>query len=102
MAAKLVNCVKLKQELPGIDPDSPEGARHLRMVRLIAGNEMAARVLANVSAQAMAKWNDHMLMVMNEYRLDPMSDQANGILAEHMEAFFFGGGSAIPNYTPPT
>jgi Fe-S cluster biosynthesis and repair protein YggX len=101
MAAKLVRCAKLGQELPGIDPDSPEGSRHLRMVKLIAGPEMARRVQEGVSAQAMARWNDHMLMVMNEYRLDPMSDQANRVLAQHMEAFFFGETAEIPNYKPP-
>jgi len=101
MAAKMVLCAKLGQELPGIDADSPDGSRRLRMVKLIAP-QLAERVANAISKQAMDLWDQHMLMVMNEYRLDPTSDAANKILAEHMEAFLFGESAEIPNYTPPT
>lgn len=101
MTQKLVRCAKFGQELPAIDPDSTEGGRWLRMVALIAGPEMMARVRDNISADAMRRWNDHMIMVINEYRLDPTSDSANAVLAEHMEAFFFGERADIPNYVPP-
>jgi len=42
-----------------------------------------------------------MLMVVNEYQLDPTSDEANKILKPHMEAFFFGEQTQIPGYVPP-
>jgi Fe-S cluster biosynthesis and repair protein YggX len=40
-------------------------------------------------------------MLLNEYRLDPTSDEANELLRQHMEDFFFGQQRAIPNYVPP-
>lgn len=101
MSAGTVVCAKLGAELPGIDPASPDGGRHLRMVKLIGGAAFADRVLKTISAKAMGLWNDHMLMVINEYRLDPTSDEANAVLAKQMEAFFFGERADIPNYVPP-
>ncbi len=102
MAAKTVKCAKLGRELPGIDPDTPVGDQALKMVMLIGGRALRDRIAENISAEAMSKWNDHMLMVINEYRLDPTSDDSNPILAQHMEAFFFGEQPDIPNYVPPT
>lgn len=101
MAAKMVKCAKLGRELPAIDPSTPEGDQALKMVLVIAGPEMMKRVQENISAQAYEMWKDHALMVMNEFRLDPTSEQANQILAQYMEQFFFGEQSAIPNYVPP-
>lgn len=101
MAAKTVKCARLKQELSGIDSDSPEGDRALKMALLIGGPEMQQRIRDSVSAEAWEMWTDHMLMVVNEYRLDPTSDEANQILRPHMEAFFFGGQAQIPGYVPP-
>jgi Fe-S cluster biosynthesis and repair protein YggX len=101
MAAKTVKCAKLKQELPGIDPDTPEGDRALRMALLIGGPEMQQRVRESISARAWEMWTDHMLMVVNEFRLDPTSDEANRVLKPHMEAFLFGDPTQIPGYVPP-
>lgn len=101
MAASMVNCAKLKQELPGIDPDTPEGNRALKMCLMIGGPDLRKRVAESVSAKAWAMWKDHMVMIFNEYRLDPMSDQANQVLKTHLEAFFFGQEQQIPNYVPP-
>ncbi len=99
--AKLVRCAKLGRELPGLDPDTPDGSRALKMVTLIAGPQMMARVRDSVSAEAFEGWKGHMLMVMNEFRLDPQSDEANRVLAQQMEAFFFGQNASIPNFVPP-
>jgi Fe-S cluster biosynthesis and repair protein YggX len=101
MAAKTVNCAKLKQDLPGLDPDTPEGDRALKMALLIGGPELRQRVQDSVSAKAWEMWIDHMLMVVNEYRLDPTSDEANKVLKPHMEAFFFSRQAQIPGYVPP-
>lgn len=101
MAATIVKCAKLGQELPGIDPATPEGSQALRMALLLGGKEMQQRVRENISAAAWSQWTDHMRMVMNEYRLDPTSDQANKVLGAHMEAFLFGETPEIPNYVPP-
>lgn len=101
MAARMVKCAKLGQELPGLDEDTPEGRTALKMALLIGGPEFQRRVRENISARAWEMWKDHMLMIVNEFRLDPTSDQANEILRPYMEAFFFGEQAEIPNYVPP-
>ncbi len=42
-----------------------------------------------------------MRMVINEYRLDPTTEESNAILREHMEAFLFGQAKTVPGYVPP-
>ena len=101
MAAKTVKCAKLQQELPGLDPDTPDGDRALRMALLVGGPELRQRVLDSVSARAWEMWTDHMLMVVNEYQLDPTSDESNKVLKPHMEAFLFGQAQQVPGYVPP-
>jgi Fe-S cluster biosynthesis and repair protein YggX len=101
MSAKTVKCAKLGQELPGIDETTPAGAQALRMCRLLGGTELALRIQESISAQAWQMWSDHMRMIINEYRLDPTSDEANQILRQHLEDFFFGRPRDIPNYVPP-
>jgi len=101
MSARLVHCAKLKQELPAIDPDTPEGARALKMALLIGGPELRQRISDSVSAQAWNLWTDYMRLVINEYQLDATSDSANEVLRPHMEAFFFGEQKPIPGYRPP-
>jgi len=47
-------------------------------------------------------WMGHLTMVINEYRLDPTSDEANEIIRDQLEQFFFGEGAALPpGYVPP-
>jgi Fe-S cluster biosynthesis and repair protein YggX len=101
MAAKTVKCAKLKQELPGLDPDTLDGDRALRMALLIGGPELRQRVLDSVSERAWEMWTDHMLMVVNEYQLDPTSDESNQVLKPHLEAFLFGQAKQVPGYVPP-
>ncbi|MFN0136856.1 MAG: Fe(2+)-trafficking protein, partial [Phycisphaerae bacterium] len=101
MSAKTVMCAKLKQELPALDESTPDGDRARRMLLLIVGKEMQLRVMQNVSAQAWGLWTDHMRMLMNEYRLDPTSEEANKVLRPHMESFFFGEQQAVPNFVAP-
>ncbi len=101
MAAKTVMCAKLGEELPAIDPDTPDGERALRVALLIGGPEVRRRIQEFVSAKAWAMWTDTMRMIMNEFRLDPTSDEANKVLKRYMEDFFFGTEAAIPNYVPP-
>jgi Fe-S cluster biosynthesis and repair protein YggX len=101
MAAKTVKCVKLGEELPAIDPATPAGGQALRMCRLFGGADLAQRVQESVSANAWDMWADHMRMVINEFRLDPTSDESNALLGKYMEDFFFGQQREIPNYVPP-
>jgi Fe-S cluster biosynthesis and repair protein YggX len=101
MAERTVTCAKLGKELPALDETTPDGRSALKMAQLLGGPEMKQRVHDHVSAQAWQMWKDHMRMVINEYRLDPTSDDANPVLAQAMEQFLFGPGGEVPGYTPP-
>ena len=100
-SVRMVKCVKLGQELPGIDETAPRGGQALRMCKLFGGPELARRVQENISAQAWEMWTDYMRMLINELRLDPTSDESNDVLRAHMEDFLFGQQRDIPNYVPP-
>lgn len=102
MSEQKVQCAKLGRELPAIDETTPEGRSALKMAQLLGGVEMRERVQREISADAWRLWKDRMLMVINEYRLDPSSDEANRVLGEHMEAFLFGDSKDIPGYVPPS
>lgn len=97
-----VTCAKLGHELPAIDPATSEGAQALKMCTLIGGPELAARVQREISLEAWRMWRGHMLMVINEFRLDATSDESNAVLRQYMEEFLFGPGRHIPNYVPPS
>lgn len=101
METKTVKCAKLGHAAPAIDADTPEGDKALKMCLLVGGAELRDRVRDKVSMPAWKLWIDHQVMVVNEYRLDPMSDEFNKVIAKHMEAFFFEQQQAIANYVPP-
>jgi Fe-S cluster biosynthesis and repair protein YggX len=42
-------------------------------------------------------------MLLNEYRLQPWTPQAQTFLVEQMEEFFFGSGTGLPSeFVPPS
>ena len=83
-----VFCVKLKRELPGLDAPPWPGP-------------LGQRIYEQVSAEAWEQWEERMKMILNEYRLLPFQKEAQQIMAQHMEAFFFGDASGMPEgYTP--
>jgi Fe-S cluster biosynthesis and repair protein YggX len=87
--ARLVKCVKLQKELPGI-PYKP-----------FAG-ELGQRLFDSVSSEAWKMWLEHSKMIVNEFRLDLTNPDAHKILMEQCEQFFFGEGAALPpDYVPP-
>jgi Fe-S cluster biosynthesis and repair protein YggX len=81
--ARLVKCVKLQRELPGL-PYKP------------FEDELGQRLYDNVSLEAWKMWLEHSKMIVNEYRLDLTSKKAHEILREQCDMFFFGEGSALP------
>ncbi len=88
MAQRMVNCVMLKKELPGLDEPPWAG-------------DLGQRIYDNVSQQAWDSWLDHLRMLINEYRLVPSTKEAQDFIAKQMEQFFFGEGSAqVPGYVP--
>jgi Fe-S cluster biosynthesis and repair protein YggX len=86
---RTVFCVKFQKELPGLD-ETP------------FDNELGQRIYDNVSRDAWALWKEHLKMIMNEYRLNLASPEAQEIVLKQMEDYFFGEGAALPpDYVPP-
>ena len=81
--ARMVECVMLKREAPGLDRPPYPG-------------ELGRRIYESVSREAWARWLQHQTMLINEYRLTPMEPKARKFLEAEMEKFFFGGGSSKP------
>ena len=87
--ARIVKCVKMGKELPGMRWKPFE-------------DDLGQRLYENVSEEAWKLWLEHSKMLINEYRLDLMSQRAQQILREQVEQFFFGEGSQLPpDYVPP-
>ncbi len=87
--ARMVNCAKLGKELPGLDfPPYP--------------NALGKKIYESVSEQAYKMWLEHAKLLINEYRLNLADPNAQKLLMEQAEKFFFGDGSQIPaDYVPP-
>ena len=86
---RLVKCVKMQRELPGLDETPWPG-------------ELGERIYKNISKEAWALWEERMKLILNEYRLMPWQKEAQTMMAQQMEEFFFGEGSALPpDYVPP-
>lgn len=90
MAERIVNCAKFGKELPGLDETPFEG-------------ELGQKIYDNVSKEAWAMWAEHLKMVINEYRLNPATMEAQELIIKQMEEFFFGESSQLPpGYVPDT
>ncbi len=84
----MVNCVKMKRELEGLDKPPYPG-------------DLGQRVFENVSKEGWAEWLKHQTMLLNEYRLSPIDPKARRFLEEQMDKFFFGdGGETPPEFKP--
>ncbi|MFN7923367.1 MAG: oxidative damage protection protein [Bryobacteraceae bacterium] len=79
-----VFCVKFQREMAGLDEVPFEG------------HPLGQRIFENVSKDAWKMWVEHMKMLMNEYRLNLGTKEAQEFLIEQMENYFFGPGSALP------
>jgi Fe-S cluster biosynthesis and repair protein YggX len=63
---------------------------------------LGQRIYDNVSKEAWRLWLEHMKMIMNEYRLNLGTVEAQEFLLKQMEDYFFGDGAAFPpGYQPP-
>lgn len=85
-----VMCVKFQREMPGLDEVPFEG------------DPLGQRIYDSVSKEAWKMWLERMKMIMNEYRLNLGTSEAQDFLLKQMEDYFFGEGAALPpNYVPP-
>jgi Fe-S cluster biosynthesis and repair protein YggX len=88
--ARTVFCVKLQRELPGLDETPFEG------------HPLGRRIYENVSKEAWKLWVERMKMIVNEYRLNLGTPEAQQFLLRQMEEYFFGEGAELPpDYVPP-
>ena len=86
---RMVQCVLLKREAPGLERPPYPG-------------ELGRRIYENVSKEAWQRWLTQQTMLINEYRLTPIEPKARKFLESEMEKFFFGSGSQAPaGYQPP-
>ena len=87
-ARRMVRCVKLDRELPGLDAPPWPGP-------------LGQRIFEQVSEEAWEMWEERMKMILNEYRLLPFQKEAQQIVAKQMEEFFFSETAALPpGYVP--
>lgn len=87
---RMVQCVYLKKEAPGLTFAPYPG-------------ELGKRIYNEVSAEAFELWKRHQTMLVNENRLNLADARARQYLARQMEQFFFGGGADQPTgYVPPS
>ncbi len=86
---RLVQCVKLGRELPGLDKAPFPGS-------------LGERIYDNVSAEAYALWQPHMTIMINHYGLNPADPETRKMLRQEMEEFFFGENAQMPEgWVPP-
>ena len=88
--ARKVFCVKFQKEMEGLDEVPFEG------------HPLGQRIYENVSKEAWKMWVEHMKMLMNEYRLNLGTAQAQEFLIQQMDNYFFGEGAQLPpDFVPP-
>jgi Fe-S cluster biosynthesis and repair protein YggX len=89
MSEHKVFCVKLKQELPGLE-EAP------------FDSELGQKIYNQVSQQAWGQWTEYCKMLLNEYRLNPARKEDQAVIVQQMEQYFFGQGAHVPTqYVPP-
>lgn len=79
-----VMCVKFQKEMAGLD--EPPFDSH----------PLGQKIYENVSKEAWKLWVEHMKMLMNEYRLNLGTAEAQEFLLQQMDNYFFGPGAALP------
>ena len=88
--ARKVFCVKFQKEMEGLD-DVP-----------FEGHPLGQKIYDSVSKEAWKMWVEHMKMLMNEYRLNLGTAQAQEFLIQQMDNYFFGEGAQLPpDFVPP-
>ena len=88
--AHMVYCVRYKKEMEGLDEPPFD-------------SEFGQKIFKSVSKAAWGEWVDRQKMLLNEYRLQPWTSQAQQFLVEQMEQFFFSEASGLPKeFVPPS
>jgi Fe-S cluster biosynthesis and repair protein YggX len=77
--SRIVNCVVLKREAPGLDHIPHPGA-------------LGERIYENVSAEGWKQWLDRLTMIINENGLNTADPGSVEMIEQHMVGFLFGEG----------
>jgi Fe-S cluster biosynthesis and repair protein YggX len=86
--SRTVQCVKLGVEAEGLEKPPFKGP-------------LGQRVFEEISKQAWRGWLEHSKMLINEYRLDLVSEAGQKVWMAELEKYFWGDGSAAPaEYKP--
>ena len=80
---RMVKCVKLGRELPGLEKPPFPG-------------ELGQRIYEHVSKQAYDMWPAQSTLILNHYGLNMADPESRKILREQMEEFFFGEEAKMP------
>lgn len=85
---RMVNCAKLGRELPGLErPPFP--------------GPLGQRIYDEISQQAWQLWPAQATLIINHYGLSLGDPNAQQILMQQMEEFFFGADAKMPEgWTP--
>src|SRR5436305_15284413 len=86
---RMVMCVKLGRELPGLEKPPFPGA-------------LGQRIYENVSQEGWELWPQQQTLIINHYGLSLADPEARALLRKQMEEFFFGEGARMPEGWTPT
>jgi Fe-S cluster biosynthesis and repair protein YggX len=87
--ARIVHCVKLGRELPGLDKPPFPGP-------------LGRRIYEHVSRPGWALWPAQETILINHYGLSLVDPRAQKFLLDQMEEFFFGENAQMPEGWSPT
>lgn len=86
--ARMVLCVKLRRELPGLEKPPMPG-------------ELGQRIYDQISERAWDMWQEHSRLLINHYGLNLADPDARQILRQEMIRFLFGDEDDKPEgWTP--
>ncbi len=86
--ARMVQCAKIGQELPGL-PSPPYPG------------DFGQRIFENISQAGWDMWLQYSVVLINHYGLSLGDQQSREFLMQQMEEFFFGEGAQMPEgWTP--
>ena len=81
---------RYKQEMEGLDEPPFD-------------SDFGQKIYKTVSKKSWSEWVERQKMLLNEYRLQPWTREAQEFLVEQMNDFFFGSGGDLPKeFVAPT
>ena len=86
--ARVIQCVKFGKPMEGLAKPPLKG-------------ELGQKISDSVSKEAWRMWLEHSKMLINEFRLDLMSESGQRVWMTELEKYFWGEGSTLPpDYVP--